>query len=60
MRRISREAGIGVVVSGLGVGAMAIDHPIGTEEDPGDDSGLAGVKERGGESRRQRSRSVCS
>jgi hypothetical protein len=34
MRRISREAGIGVSVSALAVGAMAIDHLIGTEEEP--------------------------
>ena len=41
MRRISREAGIGVAVSALAVGAMAIDHLIGTDEEPGDDPGLA-------------------
>ena len=41
MRRISREGGIGVAVSALTVGAMAIDHLIGTEDEPGDDPGLA-------------------
>jgi hypothetical protein len=41
MRRISREAGIGVAVSAIAVCATAIDHLIGTEDEPGDDSGLA-------------------
>ena len=41
MRRIPREAAIGVAVSAIAVGAMAIDHLIGTEEEPSDDSGLA-------------------
>ena len=41
MRRISRETGIGVAVASLTVGAMAIDHLVGTEEDPGEDPGLA-------------------
>lgn len=41
MRRISREAGIGAAVSTLAVGAMSIDHLIGTEQEPGDDPGLA-------------------
>jgi hypothetical protein len=35
--RLSRETGIGVAVSALAVGAMAIDHLIGTEQEPGDD-----------------------
>lgn len=38
---MSRETGIGVAVSALTVGAMAIDHLVGTEDEPGDDSGLA-------------------
>ena len=37
----SRETGIGVGVSALAVGAMAIDHLIGTEDEPGEDPGLA-------------------
>jgi hypothetical protein len=41
MDRISREAAIGVAVSALAVGAMAIDHLIGTESEPDDDPGLA-------------------
>jgi hypothetical protein len=41
MGRISRETGIGVAVSALAVGAMAIDHLIGTESEPDDDPGLA-------------------
>ena len=41
MGRISRETSIGVAVSALAVGAMGIDHLIGTESQPGDDSGLA-------------------
>jgi len=39
--RLSRETGIGVAVSALAVGAMAIDHLIGTEQEPGDEPGLA-------------------
>ena len=38
---ISRETAIAVAVSALAVGAMAIDHLIGTEEEPGDAAGLA-------------------
>jgi hypothetical protein len=41
MGRVSRETGIGVAVSALAVGAMAIDHLIGTESEPDDDPGLA-------------------
>ena len=41
MRAISRETGIGVAVSALTVGAMAIDHLVGTDDEPGDDPGLA-------------------
>ena len=41
MRPISRESKIGLGVSALTVGAMAIDHLIGTEDEPGDDPGLA-------------------
>ena len=41
MGRISRETKIGLGVSALTVGAMAIDHLIGTEDEPGDDPGLA-------------------
>ncbi len=40
MARVSRETGIGVAVSALTVGAMAIDHLIGTETEPGEDRGL--------------------
>jgi NO-binding membrane sensor protein with MHYT domain len=39
--RFSRETWIGIAVSGLAIGAMAIDHLIGTEDEPGDDEGLA-------------------
>ena len=41
MRPISRESKIGLAVSALTVGAMAVDHLIGTEDEPGDDAGLA-------------------
>ena len=41
MSPISRETGIGVAVSAITVGAMAIDHLIGTEDEPGDDPGFA-------------------
>ena len=41
MGRISRDTGIGVGVSALAVGEMAIDHLIGTESEPDDDPGLA-------------------
>lgn len=37
----SRETAIGVAVSALALGAMAIDHLIGTEDEPGEDAGLA-------------------
>jgi hypothetical protein len=39
MGRLSRESSIAIVVSALIVGAMAVDHLIGTEDD--DDPGLA-------------------
>ena len=38
---ISRETAIGIAVAAVAVGAMAIDHLIGTESDPGEDAGLA-------------------
>ena len=41
MRPISRESTIGLAVSALSVGAMAIDHLIGTEDEAGDEPGLA-------------------
>ena len=40
MGRVSRETGIGVAVSALAGGAMAIDHLVGTETEPGDDPAL--------------------
>lgn len=41
MGSISRGTGIGVAVSALTVGAMAIDHLVGTDDESGDDQGLA-------------------
>ena len=38
---ISRDTTIGLAVSAVAVGAMAIDHLIGTEAEPGDEGGLA-------------------
>jgi hypothetical protein len=38
---ISRETAIGVAVSALALGAMAIDHLVGTEDEPGEEAGLA-------------------
>ena len=38
---ISRDTTIGLAVSAVAVGAMAIDHLIGTESEPGDEGGLA-------------------
>ena len=41
MGPMSRESKIGLAVSALTVTAMAIDHLIGTEDEAGDDPGLA-------------------
>lgn len=41
MSAISRGTGIGIAVAIVTVGAMAIDHLIGTEDEPGDDPGVA-------------------
>jgi hypothetical protein len=38
---MSRDAAIALAVSGLVVAALAVDHLIGTEEEPGEESGLA-------------------
>jgi hypothetical protein len=37
----ARDTTIGLAVSTIAVGAMAIDHLIGTEPEPGDEGGLA-------------------
>ena len=39
--RLSRETWIGIGVSALAVGAMAIDHLIGTVDEAGESEGLA-------------------
>jgi hypothetical protein len=41
VRRLSKEIVIGVAVSALAVTAMAIDHLIGTDDEPGDGGGAA-------------------
>jgi Na+/proline symporter len=41
VRQLSREAVIGIAVSALAVGAMAVDHLVGTEDEAGGDAGLA-------------------
>jgi hypothetical protein len=40
MRDRTREIAIAIAVSALAVGAMAVDHLVGTESDAGDDPGL--------------------
>ncbi len=40
-RSLSREAAIGIGVAALAVAAMAVDHLIGTESEPGEEGGLA-------------------
>ena len=40
-RRLSRETVIAIVVAAAVVATMAIDHLIGTEDEPGDEEGLA-------------------
>jgi ABC-type dipeptide/oligopeptide/nickel transport system permease component len=41
MRSLSRDAIVALTVSALMVVAMAIDHLVGTESDPDEESGLA-------------------
>jgi hypothetical protein len=41
MRPRSRDLAVALIVSALVVGEMAVDHLIGTEEEPGEEAGLA-------------------
>jgi hypothetical protein len=41
MSRVSKEGAVALAVSVLVIAEMAVDHLIGTEDEPGDESGLA-------------------
>ena len=41
MRRLSQETAVALVVSALGVAALAVDHLVGTEAEPDEEPGLA-------------------